>query len=213
MTANTNPTNPAVPNEDVVRGGLFALLAIPVGVILLTLLSSVGFVASIVGFVVAYCALWLYRRGSGGFISRVGAWAVTAVVVASLLIGIWASLVVGAVGGLGQLSVIGDPRFWPLFSANFGSLLSQNAIFILLILAFGALGAFRTLGRAFVTARQPRTQEQIFGEAPTSPSNTVAPTGTITPTSAVTPTSYENDVDGAPSGSADDKTKPPTSGL
>ncbi|MCU1597286.1 MAG: hypothetical protein JWQ47_1025, partial [Glaciihabitans sp.] len=27
------------------------------------------------------------------------------------------------------------------------------------------------------------------------------------------PTSYENDVDGAPSGSADDKTKPPTSGL
>jgi hypothetical protein len=189
MTANTNPTNPVVPNEDVVRGGLFALLAIPVGVILLALLSSIGFVASIVGYLVAFCALWLYRRGSGGFISRVGAWTVTAVVAVSLLVGIWASLVVGAVGGLGQLSVVGDPRFWPAFSANFGTLVNEDAIFILLILAFGALGAFRTLRRAFATAQQPRTQEQIFGQAPTT---------------------Y---VDDAPSGSADDKTKPPTSGL
>jgi hypothetical protein len=198
MTANTNPTNPVVPNEDVVRGGLFALLAIPVGVILLTLLSSIGFIASIVGWVVAFCALWLYRRGSGGFISRVGAWTVTAIVVVSLLIGIWASLVVTLAGGLGQLSVIGDPRFWPLFSSNFGTLLNQNLLFVILVLAFGALGAFRTLGRAFATARQPRTQEQIFGQAPTG---------------TVYPTSYQNDVDGAPSGSADDKTKPPTSGL
>ena len=197
-------TTPANPNEDVIKGGLFALLAIPLGVILLVLLSSIGFVASIVGFVVAFSAVWLYRKGSGGFISRTGAWVVTLIVLASLLIGIWASLVVGAAGGITHLSTIGDPRFWPLFNQAFGEIVSDQILFIVLILAFGALGSFRILGRAFATARQPRTREEIFGQAP-SP-YTKDPTS-----STITPTTYQNDVDGAPSASADDKTKPPTS--
>jgi hypothetical protein len=213
------PLTPTPPTEDVVKGAMFALVALPVGVILLAVLSSVGFVASIVGYAVAAIALRLYRRGSGGFISRAGAWAVTGVVVLTLLVGIWVSLVVDAAGGLGHLDRISNPNFWPIFSYYFPSLVKDQGLFILLILAFAGFGSFRILGRAFSTARQPRTQEQLFGQGPQQPGQPgqfsqsgqfSQPTQYSQPTQ---PTSYQNDVDGAPSGSADDKTKPPTSGL
>jgi hypothetical protein len=85
MTGSTTQPQP----ENVLGGALLALLAIPVGVIALTLLWSIGFIASIVGFLVAFSAFWLYRRGSGGTISRVGAWTITAIVVFTLAFGLW----------------------------------------------------------------------------------------------------------------------------
>ena len=205
MTTNPPVARPANTNEDVIKGGLFALVAIPIGVILLVLLSSIGFVASIVGFVVAAAAVWLYRRGSGGFISRTGAFVVTGVVLVALLLGIWLAIAVAAAGGLGHLDRLGNPEFWTVYSNNFGRLLGEEGLFVVLVIAFGILGAFRTLGRAFAVARQPRTQEQIFGQAPTTPAGYTA-----SPGSSIQPTSYQNDVDGPPSASVDDKTQPPT---
>src|ERR1700710_877110 len=120
-------TRPQSPVENVRGGGLFALLAIPLGVIILTLISSIGFVASIVGFVVAFCAVWLYRRGSGGIISRTGAWVGTIIVLATLLLGIWVSEVVEFARGIGHLGNIGDPTFWPQFNDRFPSLIGQDA--------------------------------------------------------------------------------------
>src|ERR1700743_2591851 len=107
------------PEENVIGGGLLALLALPVGVVVLVLISSIGVVASIVGYLVAFAAMWLYRRGSGGVISRVGAWVVTAIVLATLLVGIWASMVVSFADGLGHLGDIGLPGFWPQFTRDF----------------------------------------------------------------------------------------------
>jgi hypothetical protein len=186
------------PVENVGAGAILALLAIPVGVILLVLLSSVGVFASIVGFAVSFAALWLYRRASGGVISRAGAWIVAAIVLATLLLGIWASMVVGLAGGLGHLSRIGLPQFWPVFNANFSTLVSQNVVFIVLVLAFGALGSFRILGRAFATAHvAPRPNTPVGPDA-----------GSTT----YSPTVYQNDVDAAPTGSADDRTPPPSAG-
>jgi hypothetical protein len=187
------------PVENVAAGAILSLLAIPVGVIILTLISTVGFAASIVGFVIAICAVWLYRRGSGGIISRTGAWVVTAVVAFTLLFGIWVSLVVEFAGGLGKLHNIGLAEFWPLFNRDFSKLVSENGVFILLVLAFGVLGAFRTLRRAFITTRIVSAPNTSYG----------SPDGPPT----VTPTIYTNDVDGAPTGSADDRTPPPTIGT
>ncbi|HEX4443618.1 MAG TPA: hypothetical protein VHZ81_08620 [Galbitalea sp.] len=186
------------PVENILAGSILALLAIPVGVILLVLLGTVGIVASIVGFAVSFAALWLYRRASGGIISRVGAWIVTLIVLASLLLGIWASMVVDFAGGLGHLGTIGLPDFWNQFDRGLPT--NINWLFVLLVLAFGALGAFRILRRAFATAHVPAHPGSSYGSHD-------SPTGNAT---AVAPTVYQNDVDAPPTGSADDKTPPPS---
>src|ERR1700761_6416271 len=120
----TDP-RPQQPVENVLGGALLALLAVPLGVVILVLIASIGFVASIVGFVVAFAALWLYRRGSGGIISRSGAWIVTAIVVVTLLVGIWAVEVVDFARGIGHLDNLNAPGFWDQFNqdlpANLGS--------------------------------------------------------------------------------------------
>ncbi|HEY4267997.1 MAG TPA: hypothetical protein VGM94_07400 [Galbitalea sp.] len=185
------------PIENVPAGALLSLVAIPLGVILLVLLSSVGIVASLVGFAVAFAGLWLYRRGSGGIISRTGAWVVTAAVIVSLVLGLLASFFVQVIGGLGHLDRINDPAYTKYFGDNLPAILQQESLTIVLVIAFGALGSFRILGRAF------RTTREQAGQPPQGP-------GATTPASTALPT-YRNDLDGAPSGSADDKTPPPTS--
>src|ERR1700709_533680 len=88
--------------ENAIGVALVALRALPVGVIALPLLWSIGFIASIVGFLVAFSAVWLYRRGSGGVISQVGAWLITAIVVFTLAFGLWVAMVVDYAPGLGH---------------------------------------------------------------------------------------------------------------
>jgi hypothetical protein len=195
MTGST--TQPQPQPENVIGGGLFALLAIPVGVIALTLLWSIGFIASIVGFLVAFSAVWLYRRGSGGVISRVGAWLITAIVVFTLAFGLWVAMVVDYAHGLGHLSNIGQGDFWAQFNADFSDNVNASILSIILVFVFGALGAFRILGRAFATARQTDAPANLTGQPTTLPP---------------APATYHDDIDAAPTGSADDKTAPPTTG-
>ncbi len=183
--------------ENVIAGALFALVALPVGVVVIVLLSSINFVASIAGYLIAFLAVWLYRRGSGGVISRVGAWTVTGIVVLTLLVGIWLSLVVGFAGGLGSLGNLNDPTFWAQFNTQFPTLLNQNILFVVLIFVFGAIGSVRILGRAFATARQTAGPTNLMGQSTTLPP---------------APVTYHDDIDAAPTGSADDKTAPPSSG-
>ena len=51
--------------ENVGRGVLFSLLAIPVGVAAAVLIWQLGFIASITSFAIAAGAAWLYTRGAG----------------------------------------------------------------------------------------------------------------------------------------------------
>jgi hypothetical protein len=194
-------SQPNARTENVLGGALLALLAIPVGVVVLALLSSIGFIASIVGFLVAFSAVWLYRRGSGGFISRAGAWIVTAIVLGTLILGIWVDLVVTFAHGLGHLGNIGLDGFWPQFNKDLPANLSQNVLFIVLILAFGALGAFRTIGRAFAISRATAGPGASGSGSATNPGSSTSAT-----------TTYRNDVDAPPTGSADDRTTPPSAG-
>ena len=190
-------TRPQALPENVIAGAMFALLALPVGVVVVALLSSINFVASIAGYLIAFLAVWLYRRGSGGVISRVGAWTITAIVLVTVLVGIWVSLYVGSLGGLGHLGDIGNPVAMTNFNQNFSALVSQNILFIALILVFAALGSFRILGRAFATAHQTPNPANLTGQSVSLPT---------------APQVYHDDIDAPPTGSADDKTPPPTTG-
>lgn len=191
MTAPIRQPQP----ENVVSGAILALLAIPVGVIALTLLWSIGFIASIVGFLVAFAAVWLYRRGSGGAISRVGAWTVTLVVIVAIALGLWVAMVVDFAGGLGQLNNLGAPDFWRQFNEVFPENVNKGVLSIILVFVFAALGSFRILGSAFATARQTAAPATLTGQSTTLPP---------------APSTYHDDIDAAPTGSADDKTPPPT---
>jgi len=117
--------------------------------------------------------------------------------VLTLLIGIWLSLVVGFAGGLGSLGNLNDPTFWAQFNTQFPTLLNQNILFVVLIFVFGAIGSVRILGRAFATARQTAGPTNLMGQSTTLPP---------------APVTYHDDIDAAPTGSADDKTAPPSSG-
>ncbi len=68
------------------RGTLLALLIIPAGIIAWVVLWQFGLIASIVALGIAIGALWLYRIGSGGRISRTGAIRVTIITVVTLLL-------------------------------------------------------------------------------------------------------------------------------
>lgn len=192
----TAPIAPQHSSENVVRGGLLALIVIPVGVVVWVLIWSVGVVASIVAYAIAFGAVWLYRRGSGGVVTRAGAWTVTAIVAVTLLLGFWIGLAVDYAGGLGNLGYLNNPQFWTLFQTNFGALVKQNLVGLLFALVIGALGTFRVLGRAFATARATSTTTATFGTAP----------AIIHPTTA----QLNPDSTGTISSAPDDRTPPPT---
>jgi hypothetical protein len=189
---------PRTHQETVVRGTLFSLIVIPVGILVFVLISSVGFIASITGFLVAYGAAWLYGKGTGGAITRAGAWVITGVVAVTLLLSFYVSMVVdfaragGSHFAIPATQFFSGADFWPLFNQNFGDLLKADGVSFLIALALGILGSYRVLRRAFAMSA-------------------LAKPPTATPYSTLYG-SPENEADGAPSASADDKTKPPTPG-
>jgi hypothetical protein len=203
---------PKTPGQRLLAGSLLALLVIPAGVILFTLISSIGFVASFTGFAIAFGAVWLYGRGAGGIITRAGAGAITGIVIVTLLLGFYVSMVFDFANAFAKSATnVGHPltawtafnsaAFWPLFNENFGPLFNDNALFFVLALAFGILGSFRILRRAFMTSVSGSSTAATFGTAPP------------TPPAQSQPPLYPSDVDRSPSASADEKTPPPNSQL
>jgi hypothetical protein len=146
---------PAEPIEDVNRGTVVALLAIPVGVIVWVLIWTLGFIASIVTFAVAYLAMFLYRLGSGGAMGRAGAVRVAIITLVTLAVSIIAGLVADVAVGLGRITntgpieALGLPQFGEVFNdyvtdPDSGLLLSLG-----LAIGFGILGCFGVLRAAF----------------------------------------------------------------
>ncbi|MCU1523963.1 MAG: hypothetical protein JWO18_857 [Microbacteriaceae bacterium] len=173
-TANPGP-------ENLVRGTLFALVAVPVGVVLWVVIWSFGFVSAIVAFAIAASAAWLYRRGSGGRVSTRGALLISGVVLFTLLLSFYIGLVtdyVRAVAeqtGLTWSEAFTHPLFWTAFNEDFGALLNDNLLNLGLALLFGVFGAFSVLRRAFVGAKSlpagtaPATQDPFFPAPPAPP--------------------------------------------
>ncbi|HEY2644138.1 MAG TPA: hypothetical protein VGI56_10345 [Galbitalea sp.] len=195
---STEPT----PTENVTRGALLALLVIPVGIVVYCAIASIGFIASIVSFGVAFGAFWLYQRGAGGVMTRAGAWVITAIVAATVLLSLyvsflWEFAIAGAkADGTDAWTFLQSPNYWRDFNYSLPDNLSNMTLPIILTLAFAALGSFRLLRRAFVatSAGPSAAYAQPLPAAPQSP---VVP----------------GDIDGGATGSADDKTAPPTTAV
>jgi hypothetical protein len=149
--------------ENVVRGTIFALLAVPVGVILWVVIWSLGVVSAIVAFVVAAGAAWLYSKGSGGRVSVTGALVISGVVLVTLIVSFYFGLVsdwiraVAEQTGLNPIQALAAPAFWPSFNSVFGQLLKADLPSLGLALLFGVFGAFSVLRRAFASARAQST--------------------------------------------------------
>jgi len=150
-----------LPPENVLRGSLLALLALPAGVIVFTLIWNLGFISAIIGFGVAFLAFFLYRFGSGGRISMKGAAIITAITLGTLIVSfIFANVsdiatVYAQTFGISWIEVMLAPDFAPLAiglltSPEGFAAIAGNAALTLL---FGALGCFTVLRGAFKEAR------------------------------------------------------------
>ncbi len=136
------------PVERVGRGLAFSLVAIPAGVVATVMLWKLGFIASLIPFLLAGLAVWLYARGAGTQARR-GAPALIGVI----LVGVAASLVsivatdiwtaypeYGAASGMSRAEFVLvnllRPDLW-------GAYLADLVIFLL----FAALGVIGTVIR------------------------------------------------------------------
>jgi hypothetical protein len=162
----TQLSPPSLPSENVQRGVIFALIALPAGVVAWDILWGFNFIASIVAFGVAYLAVRLYRFGSGGRITRTGAIAVAVITIGTLIIAFISGFAIDVAPlysqqvGTSIPETLVAPRFW---SIVFGGMASPQALPTLLLAAlFGALGCFGTLRAAFL-------QTRVVPEAATAP--------------------------------------------
>lgn len=159
MSDTPEVTTPSQPSENVQRGTLMTLLIIPAGIIAWVILWQFGLVASIVAFGVAIGALWLYRFGSGGRISRTGAIRVTIITIATLLLSFLAGLVADVVPlyasqrNIDIVSALTSSEFWTFFNHALANNIGNVAVPLILALAFGVLGCFSVLRAAFVQTR------------------------------------------------------------
>lgn len=135
----------------------------PVAVGCWIFLESVGFISTLVTYLYAVAAVWLFRRGCGGLISPRGARVISVVVVAGVLVciaagAVWASASAYSTAAwtdIGSpLAASVSPAFWNWFwdaQIATGEVFRANAVTLLLGLLFAAAGIvpvlLRTVGR------------------------------------------------------------------
>jgi hypothetical protein len=159
MSDTPEVTTPSQPSENVQRGTLLTLLIIPAGIIAWVILWQFGLVASIVAFGVAIGALWLYRFGSGGRISRTGAIRVTIITIVTLLLSFLAGLVADVLPLYASqrnqdfVTALTSGEFWTFFNHALANNIGNVAVPLILALVFGVLGCFSVLRAAFVQTR------------------------------------------------------------
>jgi hypothetical protein len=180
MTQPIQPS-PVTPLENIQRGTVFALAIIPAGIIVWDVLWSIGFIASIVAFGVAAGAVWLYRRGSGGVVSRQGAVRIVVITILTLVLAFFGGMVTDALVGYSQaigtnwVEAITSQRFWTVFwnVVGDGAYFSSIALPLLLAVLFAFLGCFRVLRNAL---KSTNAQAQADAAAGYQPSPYVPPT-------------------------------------
>lgn len=153
----TYQPEPAAPIEDVNRGTVLALLAIPAGIIVFVLIWRFGFIASAVTLGVAYLTMFLYMRGSGGVMGRAGAVRVALITIVTAVLSIAAGIVadvafaISSINGANPLEVVLDSTFAERFTTvmSLPGVVGDLAPSVMISLAFAALGCFSILRNAF----------------------------------------------------------------
>jgi hypothetical protein len=142
--------------ENVGRGVLFSLAAVPLGVAAAVAIWQMGFIASITSFLIAAAAVWLYTRGAGAA-PRTG----LVPLVAVILVGVVASFLAVVVSDMVDVwnSPEGADLGWPsLSSFILGNIfdpgvLSSYGTDMLMFGGFAVLGVFGTLRRLLAANR------------------------------------------------------------
>lgn len=183
----------SLPSENLQRGVIFALIALPAGVVAWDILWTLNFISSIVAFGVAYLAVRLYRFGSGGRVSRNGAVAVAVITIGTLIVAVISGFAISVVGVYSQQfgtsipEALVAPGFW---SIVFAAITSPQAIpTLLLATLFAALGCFWTLRTAFVQTRAQPTEMATSTADPSVAPPPAAPSGMVLNGEPVPPTS------------------------
>lgn len=141
---------PAV-EENVTRGWMLSLLAIPAGIALWVLIWSFGFMASFVAFAIAWLAVYLYVYGAKAPVSRRSAPVLIGVIVVGVVLAFLAGMAVDAalafVEGtdVGQWAALTMGEFWEFYFINLssnGEMWAAYGVDIAIAVVFGVLGCY-----------------------------------------------------------------------
>ncbi|GAA5027843.1 hypothetical protein ACFQRL_05845 [Microbacterium fluvii] len=137
----------ALPAENVARGALFALAALPLGVALWCVIWQLGFISALVAFAVVAGGAWLYRRGSGGRVGGAGIAVIVAVAAVTLVLAFLGGLVFDVASALGypMPASLTDELFWGDYWYNITDnpqLWEEMTMTIVMTIGFAILGAF-----------------------------------------------------------------------
>lgn len=165
-------TSTELPQENVPKGALLALLALPVGAVAIGIVLSLGYFAAIISFGAAFLAYFLYKKGAGQP-SVTGAIIVGVITLVTALVG-WVGYFLFAAVSEGYPASLGlEVAFSPLVAGDFW-----------LNLLFAALGG----GAVVFTA----IREANAAKAETAQAAWTATPGAVPPPAAgaVTPPPY-----------------------
>ena len=143
IPASTTVPAPAA-DENVQRGAIFALGAIPIGMVAFAVVAGLfGFITGVVAIVIPYVAAFLYGKGAGAPLTRKGWGPFILVAGAAVVLGTFTGIVAGAfyvyqaVGGSGGIFA---SAFWRTVVGQFTTNLADNLFGIIIGLALGAAG-------------------------------------------------------------------------
>lgn len=142
-------------NKVSANGLLLALLTIPVGIVLWVTLWNMGFMASLVAFVIAYGAVWLYKTQTGGHVSKPAAYSLIAIIITGVVLSFISGMVADGWAYFSEATegaTLLSREFLDFISDNLSSVEIWSAYQNDLILAvvFGLIGAGYELYKLFV---------------------------------------------------------------
>ena len=180
--------------ENVQRGALFTLIAIPIGIAAFALVAGLfGFITGIIAIVIPYAAAWLYQKGAGAPLTRKGWGPWIAITAVAVIVGTFSGVIAGAynlyqsVGGSGL-----TPAFW----TTVGNQFTRNGVDTLFALVIGiglglvgivsVLRGGRRSGAANPNRLTPAQTDAIAPDAPAAATTAppVAPPAAAAPPAA-----------------------------
>ncbi|MGX5682143.1 hypothetical protein [Schumannella luteola] len=169
QTPATSPALPAAP-ENVGRGALVALAAVPAAIVLYAIVGGVfGGFFGLAALVVPPVAVWLYEKGAGAPLSRRGWLPIIGITVVALVLGILAGFVGVAYASytaVGGKELFGS-AFWTTVRLQMSS--PDALLPILLGLGFGAVALIGLLRRPRPGAVAPQEQAPQQQTPPPAP--------------------------------------------
>lgn len=167
---NPTPTQPAV--ENVTRGAVFALAAIPASIIIFALAGGFFGINGFPAIVVPYIAGWLYATGAGAALTRRGWLPYILISLVAVVVGLIVGLFAAAFHSYTQVG--GDNPFAPqVFTTAMNQLRNfDGVLWILVGLGLGVaaiVGTVRGVNRTAQSGRlTPAQTQQLADEAAAS---------------------------------------------